>query len=202
MSLNSIIKICLTLILCTILGKNDGYTNPKTIRTDAPVGGVFNRNINGEPSTLHPITATDLYAGVVHSLVLNSLAFRHPETDEWTPQVAERWEASKDKKIYTFYLNPKATWSDGKPVTAEDVQFSLDAVRDPAYNAAHLQPYFEGIDKIEVLDPHTLKAYLKNTYFQNFTTLVGMNLIPKHIYSDVEKSKKCLRLLWDVDPTN
>jgi len=163
------------------------------INTGAPVGGVFNRNIGGEPPTLHPISATDLYASIVHGFIFDSLAARHPETGEWEPRLAEKWEASKDNKIYTFFLRKDATFSDGKPVTAEDVKFSLDAIRDPAYKAVHMQPYYEGIDKVEIVDPYTVKFYLKDTYFQNFISMVGMTIIPKHIYGDVEKSKKMSR---------
>jgi peptide/nickel transport system substrate-binding protein/microcin C transport system substrate-binding protein len=168
-------------------------SNSAKINSDAPVGGVFNRNIGGEPPTLHPISSTDLYASIVQGFIFDSLAARHPETGEWEPRTAERWEVSKDNKVYTFYLRKDATFSDGKPVTAEDVKFSLDAIRDPAYKAVHMQPYYEGIDRVEVIDPHTVKFYLKDTYFQNFISMVGMTIIPKHVYGDLEKSKKMSR---------
>lgn len=159
------------------------------INTEAPIGGVFNRNLGGEPPTLHPITSTDLYASYVQAYLFDGLAARHPQTGEFEPSLAEKWEASKDKKVYTFTLRKDATFSDGKPVTAEDVKFSLDAVRDPAYKAVHKQPYYEGIEKVEVVDPHTVKFHLRDTYFQNFITMVSMPIIPKHVYGNVEKSK-------------
>lgn len=170
------------------------------INENAPVGGVFNRNLGGEPPTLHPITATDLYASIVHSYVFDSLAARHPESGEFVPRVAEKWEASKDNKVYTFFLRKNVTWSDGKPLTAEDVKFSLEAIRNPEYKAVHLQPYYESIEKVEVVDTHTVKFYLKDTYFQNFISMVGLTLIPKHVYGDVEKSKKMSKTVVGCGP--
>ncbi|MBM3561026.1 MAG: ABC transporter substrate-binding protein, partial [Alphaproteobacteria bacterium] len=40
------------------------------------------------------------------------------------PGLADRWEVSADGKTYTFHLNPKAMWHDGKPVTAGDVKWT------------------------------------------------------------------------------
>jgi peptide/nickel transport system substrate-binding protein/microcin C transport system substrate-binding protein len=59
------------------------------------------------------------------------------------PRVAESWEWSKDKKSITFQLRKDVQFHDGKPLTAEDVKFSFDAIFNPAYMAAHLRPYYE-----------------------------------------------------------
>jgi peptide/nickel transport system substrate-binding protein/microcin C transport system substrate-binding protein len=189
MSLNfsRFISLLLTLVVF------DSVSYGSKINTEAPVGGVFNRNIGGEPPTLHPISSTDHYASIVQSYIFDSLASRHPDTGEWEPRIAEKWESTKDNKVYTFFLRKNVTWSDGKPVTAEDVKFSLDAIRDPAYKAVHMQPYYEGIDKVEVVNNDTVKFYLKDTYFQNFISMVTMTIIPKHIYGDINKSKKMSR---------
>ncbi len=161
-----------------------------SINLEAPIGGVLNRNLGGEPPTIHPISSTDLYATYVQQYIFDTLAARNPTTSDFDPLLAEKWEASKDNKSYTFFLNKQATFSDGKPVTAEDVKFSFDAIFEPAYKAVSLQPYYESIEKVEVIDPHTVKFHLKDTYFQNFISIADMIIIPKHIYSDVTKSKK------------
>lgn len=163
------------------------------IKTDAPVGGTFNRNIGGEPPTIHPISSTDLYATMVQLYIFDTLAVRDPNTGDFIGRVAEKWEISKDNKVYTFKLRSGVTWSDGKPLTAEDVKFSLEAIREPAYKAAHMLPYFESVEKVEVVDASTVKFYFKDTYFQNFIAVGTMTLIPKHVYGDVEKSKKMSR---------
>lgn len=166
----------------------------------APKGGNFVLNLGGEPPTVHPITATDLYSQNVQAMVCEGLAGRDPETYEWQPRLAEKWEISKDQKTFTFHLRKNAFFHDGKPVTAEDVKFSFDAIFEPKYEAAHLRPYYEGLSKVEVIDPYTVKFTAKDMYFKNFDSAATLSVIPKHIYSDVEKSKKMNRQLVCTGP--
>jgi microcin C transport system substrate-binding protein len=162
---------------------------------EAPKGGNFVINLGGEPPTVHPITSTDVYASNVQSMVCEGLLSRDSETYDWKPRLAEKWEVSKDNKTFTFYLRKNAFFHDGKPVTAEDVKFSFDAIFEPKYEAAHLRPYYEGLAKVEIVDPHTVKFTAKDMYFKNFESAAGLTIIPKHVYSDVEKSKKMNRQL-------
>lgn len=159
---------------------------------EAPVGGTFVRNMDfgGEPSTLHPIMASDIYADDVHNYIFDSLAKRDPESFDWKPRLAEKWEISRDGKTFTFYLRKDLKFHDGKPLTAEDVKFSYDAIFEKSYGAIEKIPYYENIEKVEVVDPNTIKFTAKNTYFQNFNVVASYWIIPKHIYGDVAKSKK------------
>lgn len=196
MKLSAMIWIC-TLMLVVLSG---GRLHATSLNAGAPVGGTFTRNLGGEPPTLHPITSTDFYADRVQQYVLDTLARRNPETNEFEPRLAEKWEISKDQKTYTFFLRKDAVFHDGKPVTAEDVKFSFDAIFEPAYKAVHLTPYYEGISKVEVVDATTVRFYAKDSYFQNFISMVEMNIIPKHVYGDVEKSKKMSKTLVGAGP--
>lgn len=162
---------------------------------EAPVGGSFTRNMDfgGEPATLHPIMASDIYADDVHNYVFDSLVRRDPETFDWKPRLAEKWEISKDGKTFTFFLRKNLKFHDGKPITADDVKFSYDAIFEKSYNAIEKIPYYENIDKVEVIDPATIRFTTKNTYFQNFNVIASYWIIPKHIYGDLAKSKKMSR---------
>ncbi len=161
----------------------------------APKGGNFVINLGGEPPTVHPITSTDVYGSNVQAYVCEGLLSRDSETYDWKPRLAEKWEVSKDNKVFTFHLRKNAVFHDGKPVTAEDVKFSFDAIFEPKYEAAHLRPYYEGLAKVEIIDTHTVKFTAKDNYFKNFESAAGLTVIPKHIYSDIEKSKKMNRSL-------
>lgn len=167
---------------------------------DAPQGGNITLNIRGEPPTIHPIAATDVYASYVHDFTMSSLLTKDAQTYEWKPRLAEKWEISKDGKVFTFWLRKGLTFHDGKPLTAEDVKFSFDAIFEPKYNAAHKRPYYEGIAKVEVVDPLQVKFYTKEVYFLNFDIAAGMMIIPKHVYSDVEKSKRMNKELVGSGP--
>ncbi|MBX2988430.1 MAG: peptide-binding protein [Bdellovibrionaceae bacterium] len=166
----------------------------------APKGGTFNYNLGGEPPTVHPIMSTDLYSRKVREWMGDTLAARDANTYDWKPRLAEKWEISKDNKVFTFHLRQGLKFHDGKDVTAEDVKFSFDAIFEPKYEAAHMRPYYEGIAKAEVVDPHTIRFTAKDTYFKNFDVVAELEVIPKHIYSDIAKSKKMTREYVGVGP--
>ncbi len=58
-------------------------------------------------------------------------------TLEPMPGVANRWELSEDRLQYTFYLRSDARWSDGKPVTAHDFEWSFRRLLDPLSGARY-----------------------------------------------------------------
>jgi microcin C transport system substrate-binding protein len=167
-----------------------GFSAPEPNR-NAPVGGMIVRNLGAEPPTIHPIMAEDVPADNLNKDYLcDSLLYNAPNTWELKPRLAEKFESTKDNKVYTFHIRKDAVFHDGKPITAEDVKFSFDAVKIPEHKAANLIPYFDGIEKIEVVNEKTIKFYLKNTYFQNLTAIGTAFIIPKHVYGDISKSVK------------
>ncbi len=163
-------------------------------------GNTFYLNLLSEPTTLNPITSTDAYTTEVISHTHESLLDKDPDSYEWVPSLASEWEISKDKKVFTFKLRKGVTWHDGKPMTAEDVKFSFDVIFDPEYNAAHKRPYFEGLDRVEIVDEHTVKFYTKTKYYQNFDVAAGITVLPKHVYSTDKKNKRLNKIVMGTGP--
>jgi microcin C transport system substrate-binding protein len=155
-----------------------------------PEPGTFTVNLGVEPATLNPITSTDLYASTVQGYVLESLMSRNEDTYAWEPALAEKWEISPDGRQFTFTIREGVKWQDGKPLTIEDVKFSFDVIFDPKYPTAHIRPYYEGIEKVEVLDARRVRFTAKDRYFKNFDMAAGLTVVPKHIYGDSEKGPK------------
>lgn len=156
----------------------------------APQGGTFLYNLGAEPTTLNPITGTDLYNQTIQGYVMDSLMTRNIETYGWDPALAEKVEVSKDGREFTFTVRQGAKWSDGKPVTIEDIKFSFDVIFDDTYNAANLRPYYENIEKAEIVNPTTIKFVTKSKYFGNFDVLAGLTVLPKHFYGNAAEGKK------------
>ncbi|MBX3020776.1 MAG: peptide ABC transporter substrate-binding protein [Bdellovibrionales bacterium] len=159
-------------------------------KADAKVGGTLNRNLSGEPENFNPISANDGYSRDVYENVVQGLLRVNADTYKFEPELAESYEVSKDFLTFTFKLNKNAKWADGKPVTSEDVKFSVEAIRDPAFQASHRVPYFEDVVSIETPDPHTVIFKMKKKYFKNLEVIgsAGFNpILPKHIYGDPKK---------------
>lgn len=158
---------------------------------NAPQGGNMNYNLSSEPESLHPIMAGDLYSSYVHAYVFDSLCTPDVNTYEYKPRIAERWEISKNGLEFTFFLRKDAYFHNGENVTAEDVKFSFEAIREPKHQALNLLPYIEPFTKVEVLDKHTIKFTAKEKYFRNMSSLCGIiTVIPKSVYGDINKSVK------------
>ena len=108
---------------------------------------------------------------------------------EWKPHpyLAEKWEISKDGLSVTFHLVKNAVFHDGKPITSEDVAFSIMTVK-----ALHpFKSMMAPVDRVETPDPHTAIVRLKKPHP---ALLLAMSpallpILPKHIYGNVEKVK-------------
>lgn len=187
-----LIKILSALCLSASLAQ--AAKDPNAYKTlgnpTAPQGGTFYYSFEAEPESINPITSTDIYATEIQKYVMSGLMELNLDTYEFEPGLAERYEEGKGGLEYTFFLRPDAKFHDGKPVTAEDVKFSFDAVKNPAFKAAHRIPYYENIEKVEVVNPTTVRFILNKKYFGNFETIVNVGdtpIAPKHIYGDPKK---------------
>jgi peptide/nickel transport system substrate-binding protein len=76
------------------------------------------------------------------------------------PALAEKWEVSADGRTYTFHLRPGIKFSNGDPVTAQDVKFSLDRFGDPKVNAV-MSSVATGYKTATVVDATTVRVELK-----------------------------------------
>ncbi len=170
------------------------------INTNAKIDGVSTINIEGEPSTLHPVMAADYYAGLVHGYTFGSLGDRDPNTFDWIPYLAESWTLAADAQSVTVKLRAGLVFHDGKPITSEDVKYSFEAVNEPSFMAAHKKPYTEAISSIEIISPLELKFSFKDKYYRNLGVVLGQFIIPKHIYSDLSRTKKLAREIVGSGP--
>ncbi|PEA26142.1 ABC transporter substrate-binding protein [Bacillus cereus] len=103
-----------------------------------------------------------------------------------TPELAEKWDVSSDQLTYTFHLRKDLKFSDGSPLTADDVAFTLTLLHDKAYEGEidisqyavkGGKDYKEGkatsIEGIQVVDPQTIKITTEKVNSQTLTALGG-----------------------------
>ncbi|MDP2952542.1 MAG: ABC transporter substrate-binding protein, partial [Chloroflexota bacterium] len=77
------------------------------------------------------------------------------------PGLAERWEASPDGKVYTFYLRKGVKFHDGKPLTAADVKVTFDRQAGFTDAFSPRKDWLAALQRVEVVDDLTVKMYLK-----------------------------------------
>ena len=136
-----------------------------------------------DPENLNPLTSSDAGASAVLAWIFPSLVYVDDATLEIRPMIAsELPEVSPDHLTYTYKLRPDVTFSDKKPLTAEDVLFALKAIVHPGVNAPHQRNYFSSVKDAEALDAHTVRIHLSEPYFLNDWVLGGISPLPRHYY--------------------
>jgi peptide/nickel transport system substrate-binding protein len=136
-----------------------------------------------DPENLNPLTASDVGATELRRWVMTTLLRLDPETLQPAPYLArELPELSEDKLSYTFRLREGVTFSDGVPLTAEDLLFTLKAIVYPGVQAPHIRNYFESVRDAVALDPLSVRIDLKQRYFRNDIVLGDIEVMPRHYY--------------------
>ena len=132
-----------------------------------------------------------------------SLVTLHPNTRKLLPSLATHWAYGDDNKTMYFKLNPKARWSDGKPVTAEDFAFTLEFMRSkhiiaPWYNTF----YGKELDKVTIYDPLTISvSSAKPRPRDELYAYLGISPTPKHFYKSTENLKGFVQKYnWKIVP--
>ena len=101
--------------------------------------------------------------------------------------LAKRFEIADDKKSMTIALRPEARFSDGKPVTADDVVFSYDLLFDPDMNPA-ARVFWKGVDRLVKTDRHTVKVFFREYRRDLPIWIPYLTVYPKHVYGAPGKS--------------
>ncbi len=138
-----------------------------------------------DPEGLNPITTSDAGARNVFSKIFENLLDVDFASGELIPNIATALPTiSADHLTYTFTLKTNVTFSDGKPLTAKDVVFTLKAVKNPLLvDAAALRNYYESLVDVTSPDDYTVVMKLNKPYFIADAVL-GNNvpILPKHIF--------------------
>ena len=180
------------LILLFGCGREENFTAPS--RSVAPAAAaeapstpstgdwLLNHSLS-DPEQLNPLTSNDASASEVLGFIFENLLQLDPRTLVLKPMLAEaRPEISKDKLTYTFKVRRDARFSDGRPVTGEDVLFSIKAIKCPLVDAPFLRVYYDSVVDAELLDPNTIRFKTKEQYFQNEQVLGEISVLPRHVY--------------------
>jgi len=145
-------------------------------------GGVINvAQTGGDPGIGVPIVTggDDNY---IFYWVFSRLAM-YDDSGTPIPDLADEWSYNAEGTELTFKLNPNATWHDGQPVTAADVLFTFEKIKDPSTKtdrASRLQVGGE-FATWAAPDPQTVVLTVKEPYAPFLFALSGIPIIPKHL---------------------
>jgi len=125
-----ILAAALVLTLIWAVAAKEPTPEPSRIAASNPI--TLNLNLGEEPPTLDPALATATSSVSVIEQLFIGLVDLDDETAQIRPELATSWTVSPDGTVYTFNLRSDVTWSDGNPVTAQDVRYGILRSLDPA----------------------------------------------------------------------
>ncbi|HID80790.1 MAG TPA: ABC transporter substrate-binding protein [Chromatiales bacterium] len=132
--------------------------------------------------TITPLVSSDAYASEVQSYVLESLLIRNPDTLEWEGLIARSWQVSDDGLVITFQLRDDVAFSDGKPVTADDVVFTFNFIMNESIAAPRQRSYLEKIKSVTATNPHEVVFTFSEPYFESLSLAGGLSIMAQHFY--------------------
>ena len=153
----------------------------KYFMVDVPMrGGSISEGIIGTPRFVNPILALSDADKDLVSLVYSGL-MRKNSDGELIPDLAEKYNMSKDGLTYVFTLKDKIYFHDGKPVTADDVVFTVNEAKDPIIKSP-LKGNWDGIS-VQKIDEKTVSFTLKQPY-SSFLENATLGIMPEHLWNN------------------
>lgn len=161
-----------------------GCAGPDTASGAAPAdptqGGTLRFALGAAPQGVDPQQVGTNVSIYVARQLADSLTDQDPETGEIGPWLAESWDVSDDLTKFTFHLRDGVTFSDGSPLTADDVRASFDAIAgDLGATAPLAASYLAGYEKTEVPDDGTATVVFDapNAQFLQATSTVSLAIL-------------------------
>jgi ABC-type transport system substrate-binding protein len=177
--------------------------------TGATTNGVLGRGFEyGDPKGFNPLLEN---SGISYELIQNYCLAQLGRRNYWTdpdiyhPELAWRLEITDDAKEFTAYLkrgakwhpasgvnlaDPKYAWLRGEhEVTANDLAFTLELLKNPQVQSGHWNNYYAGVESWKVVDDYTFVIRWKKKEYMNLTNSVELWPTPRFLYGFDEGGK-------------
>ena len=148
----------------------------------AAPGGLLRFAAFQPPKSLNAYIDNNTYTRQIFGLMYETLLSTDPVTTEFAPGLASRWTISGDKLSYTFEIDPAAAWSDGRPVTADDVKWTFDQVMDPKNATGSSKVALGVFSSPDILGPRTVRFRAKESHWRNLLAVGAFEIMPKHAF--------------------
>ena len=152
----------------------------KSLMVEVPMrGGSIKEGIVGSPRFVNPVLAFSDADRDLTSIIYSGLMRK--EENNFIPDLAETYYVSKDGMVYTFTLREDLTFHDGTEITADDVIFTIDKIKDPTIKSPH-KINFDGVT-VEKINDRNIKFILKQPY-ASFLENMTVGILPKAIWEN------------------
>lgn len=162
------------------------YWTQRAFSSIQPVeGGTYAEGVIGRLDTLNPIYASTQSERSASNLIFSSL-FRYDRVNNLESDLGESWKTSQDGKVYTVTMRNDAKWHDGRPVTADDVVFTIRLIKNPQ-SRSYLYRTWQDI-QVKAVDKYQVEFTLPSAYAP-FPHALTFGVLPKHVINTVSPAR-------------
>ena len=187
-------------------GWQTGTINEETYRNyiadpSARKGGMLVSAIIDYPAVIRPIgeDANTTTIALLENLIYEPLIDLNPLTLEFIPILATHWKVSEDGQTYFFRLNPQARFSDGYPVTTDDVLATYKLITDKGTRDPFTVQWFGGkYDSPQKISTYVFSVRSKEKNWKNMLYFGGRVILPAHIIGDMSGEEFIKKYKYDT----
>lgn len=162
------------------------------VTSNAPgrAGGTLTIAVRSDPKTLNPVLAVDETTREIIDCMNADLIHINRETQQPEAALAKSWSTSHDGETYTLRLRRGLRFSDGQPLTADDVLFSFQLYLDEKIDSPQRDLLMVGGKPISVekIDDYTVRFHLAQPYAAAERLFDGLAILPKHLLESAYKA--------------
>ena len=177
------------------------YPSPKNItikgtdylESQAPIGTfggeLVSSTIGEGPKTFNPFNCKDNISALMSGIMYDGLLSSDPMTGQPTPKLAKSFSISPDGTIYTIKLRHGIKWSDGKPITADDVVFTWNDIIFAGLGDTSTRDSIvidNKLPTVRKIDNYTVE-FITPKPFAPFVRMLSTPIAPRHIFMPAVK---------------
>jgi peptide/nickel transport system substrate-binding protein len=138
-----------------------------------------------EVDSFNPFLGIEASSFEMWSLMYDSLTGYAMTDMQPVPALASEWESSEDGLTWTFTMRDDAAWSDGEPLTSEDVAHTYGRILDGGPERSTWGSYLKGVTEVATPDDTTVELTFEQP--SSSMPLLPIPIVPEHVWSDISE---------------
>jgi peptide/nickel transport system substrate-binding protein len=148
---------------------------------------TFTVGLTQDIDSINPFTGIAAAAYEIYQLNYETLTDYGQVDFSAKPALAESWDVSDDGLTWTYHLRSGMKWSDGQPLTARDVAYTFNRIRNGKYEQTNFGNYVSGISSVEATDDQTVVMKVKKP--SPIMLHLFVYVLPEHIWKDIDSKE-------------
>lgn len=167
---------------------------------EATKGGEFKFAVTDFPATFRAYGKDEnsQVTRMIHNLVFESLITVNPITLDFLPVLASHWKVEADGQTYWFRIDPNARFSDGHPVTTEDVLATYNLAIDSTILSPYTNTFYRTFETPQAISKYIFKVRAKDKGWKNLLYFGGTSILPAHVIGDLTGAEYLEKFQYDM----